>query len=648
MAIRDHRAGSVLDTAGGIDTGAGELFGTLDALEPQYHVRLGGVGLMLAPGGYGKAAANQLAAQIATAGLSNSNRITDQAVELTNWHGGESSYLASHFIHEPESPDRYREGAGIDPFTLEGALGLGPHLATIQSTTYNAITAMRSFRGKLYVGFGNGDVRTWDGATWSGVHHATGKAGGIRSFEVHTNYLHYGTGTDGVVFATDGTTPTTAFTVATFPGGAAVSNVRGVRAMAIHYQEGVPTPYWAATVDATDTRPWAQVGTFLAVGGGTTTSGEVKFTSVFERIDVMISTQGKLIVMATTEADRRCAVFEGDATATIGWDARGEFPGIVPRCAAVLGNDLYVGDAYDGKIWRWTGDGFVLVNQLGTDLVPYTAEITSMAAWRGGLWVGILDTDGTPALLRFDGNQSWSRPVAGLAETSPGPLFVFLNQLYYGTSKTGASVVRATNGTFRASGSVESGLIDAELRATNKLWSQVAIRHSALASGQSVEVQYKLEDSGSWVSLGTSSTVGATTATFDFANGITSDLIAFKILLAGSAGSSTALQVFSVVASYKPAPGVKREWDLTAQFYGNAGRHVVLLDGSEDPLTGSEVSALIWELMDANEPVLYLDLDRQMYTVQLVEFSEDLASTSQVGSPGLGWETEGKLKIRER
>jgi hypothetical protein len=283
---------------------------------------------------------------------------------------------------------------------------------------------------------------------------------------------------------------------------------------------------------------------------------------------------------------------------------------------------------------------------LGTPAVPYTAEIRGMVAYQGGLWVTIVDTDGSIGLLRFDGNQSWSRPVTGLTGTTPEAVAEYNGQLHLLTSATGASKLWATDGTFGGAGNVESGLIDARLSGTDKLWRGVTIRHSALVSPQTVEVQYKLEDSGSWVSLGTSSTDGATSADFDFPSAITADLVAFKVILTGTAGSSSALKMYSLSVRYVPSPGAKKEWSMTVRLQGTASRKMNLRDGTAETRTGEELSAEVWALVAAGSEVNLIDLDRQEYTVQIAEYREN---TDLTGLDGLdvGYTFKASMRLVE-
>mgnify|MGYP003441272953 FL=1 len=190
--------------------------------------------------------------------------------------------------------------------------------------------------------------------------------------------------------------------------------------------------------------------------------------------------------------------------------------------------------------------------------------------------------------------------------------------------------------------------MDARLSGTSKLWRGVTVRHSALAATQSVEVQYKLEDAGAWVSLGTSDTDGETSASFDFPTAISADLIAFKTIMTGTAGSSTALKVYSLSARYYPAPGALKEWSLTVELAGTDLKRMTLADDTLESRTGEEISEDVWALLDAGTEVTLLDIDRQEYTVQIVEYREDIGTRWPNVNPLVrGWNLKGSLRLVE-
>lgn len=603
--------------------------GVAEALYPGYHVILGGVGLLLERGGWERRVGQEYAAKLSTAGTTQNDRLSDQLLLLDNWNGGEYGLK-----FEPDTPDRYRRGSGIDPYTEEGAVALGPYVSAKWSSALNGLTKLLTSKGALFIGTSAGLIYYYTSGTPTLIH-TTGKAGGIISFaRAFGDAAYAGTGTDGVVFSGNTSVWVSAFTLS--------GTVTGVGAMAQHWKDGLPQLYMAAENSGGRCT--------LHTSDGATSAAYSAAVLEEPLCRVMIPYKRDLVVVGVSTTSRRSSIYQIDDTGAFasGFEQKLAVEGAVILCGAVLGDYLYLGDKYAGRIWRWDGTELKLYHQLGTPAVPYTAEIRGMVAYQGGLWVSIVDTDGSIGMLRFDGNQSWSRPVTGLTGTTPEDLAEYNGQLHLLTSTTGASKLWATDGTFGSTGYVESGLIDARLSGTDKLWRGVTIRHSELVSPQTVEVQYKLEDSGSWVSLGTSSTVGATAADFDFPSAITADLIAFKLILTGTAGSSTALKVYSLSARYFPSPGAKREWTMTVRLQGTATRKMTLVDGTACPLTGEEISEAVWALVDAGVPVSLVDIDREEYTVQITEWRDGLApSLPQIDAMDVGWDLQGSLRLTE-
>lgn len=609
----------------------GAPFGTLEALKAEYHVVLGTRGLILQKNGWERRLAQQFAAPLRTGGLTSDALVGDQTLILDDWSGGDG-YLA----HDPTTPARYRAGVGVDPFTEPGAVQLGPHLATAQSTAFDELTVALAYGANLYVGTSDGKIYSWTGAAWS-LSHDTTKAGGIRSMAVYMNRLYVGTGTDGAVFKFDGSSWSTAFTAA---------SSTGVYAMATHYRQAAQYLYVGSEAGGTN-----DIGRIHYWDDSALSLGQ--FDVEEGRISVAAVLVDYCVFVGVDTSARRSSIYSVDRQSGGGnWTHHLSIPGAVIVSGAVLNGVLYLGDAYDGKIYSWDGESLKVVRQLGSDASAYSPQIRGLAVWRGALWVSVADTSGgTLGLLRFDGT-AWSRPASGLTGTTPMGLATYSGALYYLTAKSGASALYNTNGTFRSSGEVESGLIDASLNGTGKQWRGVTISHSAIVSGQSIVVQYKLEDAGSWTTLGTSSTVGATEASFDFPHAVDAKLVAFKIQLAGSAGSSSPLKVFGLSARYLPVPSVLREWSLNVRLDGTSQRAMKLADGTEETLTGEELSVEIWKMVDAQEPVGYLDVDREeVYTVRIAGWREVPASFGgsmpQIDAMRVGWDLQGQLQLQE-
>ena len=110
---------------------------------------------------------------------------------------------------------------------------------------------------------------------------------------------------------------------------------------------------------------------------------------------------------------------------------------------------------------------------------------------------------------------------------------------------------------------------------------------SAIASPQSIQVEYRLEDTGGWTSLGTLSSVGATTATYPFAANTTGRQIAFRLTFTGTGGAASAATLYELSLRYVPRPAVTREWELAVVLEGTTDLPLVTLDGASEPVTGA-------------------------------------------------------------
>lgn len=606
----------------------GGLTAVADASYSAYNCVLEGQGLILAAGGYERRLAQQFASKLGSGTTSSRDRLGDQVVTLDDWSGGDG-YLR----HDPDNPARYRSGAGIDVYSQPGAVGLGPHVATAQATSYDELTVAAVYGTKLHVGAANGDVRSWDGSTWSTVH-ATAKAGGIRSMAVWAGKLYYGSGTDGAVFSWDGSSTATAFTVASSP--------LGVRALAVHSVNSVPLLFVAAEFAA---------GCKVSTWDGTSQAAVATLDE--PRVEAMAVLGDQLVIVGVNTSARTFTIYtRGSATGDIvkrqvtnptGW--------IVS--AAVLNGALYLGDAMGGRLWKWDGSKLSLVRQLSTEVAPYTAELRGLVAWRGALWLTIVESGGTLGVLRFDGT-AWSQPISGLTGTAPRALAVYTpvgataDRLFILTATSSASALYNTNGTYRATGTTESGVIDADLSGATKTLRFVVVSHSPLVSGQTVEVQYQTEDSSGWTSLGSSSTVGTTSATLSFPETTQAELVAFRTILTGASGSATPLTVYSVTLRYVPMPVIRREWSLDVRLEGTTERKLTRLDGTEEGLTGELISQNIWSLIGENTPLRFLDLDRQIYRVRVTDFSEVLAQgMPQIRANQVGYDLRGRLRLAQ-
>jgi hypothetical protein len=618
---------------------------TDEALYPAYTVILAGQGLMLPPGGYTRTLSQQFAAKLSISGTAESDRLGEQQALINDWGGGEG--LAR--LGTTPTSDRYRRGAGINVYDEDSTVGLGPYMAAPAAlqTAFDSITAMGIYRQFLMLGRSDGKVYAWDGTTLSLVGDTGKTTGGITAFGLYESNLYVGNGQDGAVWRWVNETPGTNFAANFTVGGIGGGAVTGVYSMATHYR-GTNQSAWFGMSGGTVGQSYAGEFVNTAATSVSTTPGSLVIEE--PKIAVLHSYGDTLLAAATWQTAQHWRLYSGSNASPVVWTHKALVLDSRATCAATLNGIVYFGDAIQGRIWKWDGSRLTLYHQIGSDLTPYSTEITGMTAWRGALWIAIRDTDGTCALMRDDGNGTRSRPITGLSGTTPGKVVAYADQLHYVTQATGATKVFRTNGTYAATGWVESPLMNAQLDGTGKLWLGVEVNHSALAATQSVLIQYQLNDTGSWTTLGTSDVDGAGSAAFDFPTGVIANQISFKLTLTGTAGSATPLRVFSLVARYLPSSEGGKEWQLTVLMFGTDDIRMPLSDGSNEPLTGQDLSDYVWSLVDVGSPVAFLDIDRQEYTVSIAGWSENFAArmgSLQQRATSVGWSLEGSLRLRE-
>jgi hypothetical protein len=297
--------------------------------------------------------------------------------------------------------------------------------------------------------------------------------------------------------------------------------------------------------------------------------------------------------------------------------------------AAVFDGLVYLGMGLRGELWTWDGSALEVVAK---GLTADGDELRGLAVWRGALWVSARNGSEL-RLKRFDGS-SWSEPAGGTAiDASAGSgrgLAVLSNKLYAAGRKgsSTAPVVVADAAVFpTAARTLETSLFSAGLGADNKVWRSLTVNHATLVSGQSVRVDYQLEDTGSWFNLGTSSAVGATSAAFSFGAGVVGKLVALRLILTATASATPV--VYQVLLRYALQPATKRRWTLEALYEGTAELPLITLDQAPSPQTGAQIEAAVWAQKAANGPISFVDLDGSSYSVWFVDHEVSVAERSQ-------------------
>lgn len=579
-----------------------------------YHATLGGQGLVLDLQAYRKRTARQFADKVADGDLDTGDLLVEQVWRQADWSGGEPALReeSPSASGGPGRPGRYRAGPGVDGFAEAGSLRLGPGQVTAYASTNNGFTVAATYQGEIFAGTTDGKLYRSSGGAWS-LWQTWGKAGGVRAMAVYKGILYVGNGSDGAVASWDGTTWNAAkFTVA---------GSSGVRALAVYY-DGADK----------DGRLW--VG---SSGSGTNGVAEVYYwdsvtLSAYQhrcqepRVEAMAVLDGALYIFGGDTQTDRGGIYKLRGTS---WSIVAPVPEGRPTAALLWRDRIYVG--IGTGLWVFDGNELELVRAGLTE----ASELGGLAVWRGALHVSASSASGGsagPRVWRYSGadEAGWSE-IAGSASggTAAAGLVVSGGDLYQLGQQAGAApIVRyPASGTYRASGTLETSIFDGGLPLIDKVFRTAAVRHAALAAGESVQVQYRLEDAGVWTALGTSATIGATGASFACPAATVGKLIALRLVLAGP-GASTPV-VYDVTTSYQLAPTLKREWELVALCDGTAELPLVTLDQTASPQTGAQVLAQLWALRGQSGPHTLVDLDGVSYSVWFVDLVEETAERSQ-------------------
>jgi hypothetical protein len=592
-----------------------------------YHVSLNGQGYVLDLDRYAKRIREPFARKQSTGSFALADlQGPEQVLVISDWSGGDGAVQ-----HDEANPGRYRSGASLDGYSFPGALRLGP-AGRIVGASIDEWLMMVPYASNLYVGSGlvGGQPRVWQSNLGGSVISHSATAARIPScMAVYANRLYVGNSGDGTVASFDGT----AWTAVAFTLAAGKAS-----ALATHFRQAASYLYVAAAFGGLN-------GSCRMVFWDGVSVSPAQFDMEEPECSVLVPWRHHLWMFSADSARRIGGIYSVDDSSTGGlWETHEVLTSNYFTAGCAFGDDIYLGTGVDGEIYRWDGTRLELVYRLATRATPYTVKILGMAASAGALWVSISDGTGTTGLLRYDGS-SWSRPLRGLGGSGPRYLAPYGGMLALGTQQaSGGGVLYFIDASIVVgTGQLESGLVSCGLPGVAKLFKSVTVVTSAIASPQTVQVEYRLEDTGGWTSLGTLSAVGATTATYAFAANTTGRQIAFRLTLSGTAAGTASPVLYELALRYVPRPTVTREWELAVILEGTAELPLVTLDGASDPLTGAQLTSALWTAAGVAGPVTLLDLDGVSYSVYVQDVREEIGKISQ----RKGYQRLGLVKLVE-
>lgn len=323
-----------------------------------------------------------------------------------------------------------------------------------------------------------------------------------------------------------------------------------------------------------------------------------------------------------------------------------------PVGAATLGTTAYLLDSL-GRLYTIgaLSASFALTQIASNIALGYTP--IDFRSYNGALWAGF-QVD-TKIMYRRYGPASTSGANVGSEPIYGASVSATTSGLFYGAQQVGADlflgvgngantpIYRVDYGRYTTDAvSAVSVAYTAGLDGTDKKFKSVKLTYAALASGDSIAVAFQVDNSGSWIPAGSVSTVGAVSSTFAFAGATTGNAIQIKVTLT-SGTSSTTPQVTNWTFSTTVQQDFLREWKIGLRMEQASGYPLGLRDGSADPQTGVAVSAINWTMFEAQDTIRLRDIDGTIYSVEIWDYSEKLASLPQV----FGYQIVGELTLRE-
>jgi hypothetical protein len=226
-------------------------------------------------------------------------------------------------------------------------------------------------------------------------------------------------------------------------------------------------------------------------------------------------------------------------------------------------------------VYGWNGASLIPLFEEHEEITQ-SLDSRYLTPWKGDLW---------SQSLRFDGKYFYSGLKKKFGDNNIQPFAVYgfgaAYMYYHGVDGSTEKILRTDFDAYFTEGFIESG-IWSEKPAINKLWVSCDATFEALATGESIEVQYSIDFGATWVSLGTADTVGTKTKTLYFPTNTTSKFIMYRVYLK-SGGIST--PVFKdITFRYKILANQKHTWGFAL----HCAQNIQLKDGTSLEKESSE------------------------------------------------------------
>jgi hypothetical protein len=578
----------------------------------RYHVRIDGQGYMVRPGGYSRG----------VAGADGGWRRWEQG----DWRRGDGQR-----VHEVS--ERWKRGYGVDVGTA-GRVGLGAALESSRVTGWDTVGAMAPWKGKLYaVSPGSPEVWAFDGTTWA-LSYAAASAG-LSCVGSAFGELMVGSASDGKVYAWD-----EGWYLKYNLSGFA-SRVDWIAAFGIYNAVDRKTVPRVAVATRDFAGLTAQLSFYTADG-----VQDAAVSCEDPRVEAMAVYRGRLYVATSDGSAGKLLAFDGNSASRQGvLQEVARWADDYPAGLCVFDGLLYLGMGRGGKLYASDGSSCWEAYGLEGQGAAGPGALRGMAVCGGKLYVGYAHPSQGASLLCKLPAVAMGGPGGGAASREgwhtascagvPGrveAMGVYGGELYLARDAPGAATVyRRDPVACRTAGVLELSELDCGDPAAEKLLRRLTLAHTALAPGESLQVETSI-DSGAWAVLGISDGEGSTGRSIDFAPGTTCRRVALRLTL-GSGSATAGPSLTGVSLEYALVGVVKRRWEMEVRCEGVPGAMLRLLDGTTETRMGALLSAGLWAAR-VKGVVAFEDVDGAAYSVCFEELEE--------GSGGLAQERGGQ------
>jgi hypothetical protein len=388
---------------------------------------------------------------------------------------------------------------------------------------------------------------------------------------------------------------------------------------------------------------WTSYASRLAYLGVTKSSGRASlysastaptFTEIaetpYDRIEALEAWDGALWIGAVSDTNgHRGALYRYTASSFALVQALDDN---APTSFAVFDNRLYAASATRGKVWQVTTAGLEEVFQI-PDVVgvggisAYALDVRQLLVFNDRLYLSVVDANGL-GVWCWDG-IGWHNVAAGGAGQEPRGIGA-LNGIVCLSNKSnaGARIHTLSTTAFQSGAVLITQWFNAGLPSATKAAVRATVRHEALASGESITLEYEVDESGTWTSLVTSDTDGARAKTASFAAATTFTRIRFRVTWTMSAATASP-QLQELVLEYDVVPTPKARWTFDVFLEGTAELPLITLDQAADPKSGAQLADTLWASKAKLYPLAFTDLDGEIKTVYLRDIREHVAPISQ-------------------